>query len=131
MSDLVFKGKVIAISEPRTGSNAKGSFTINGFTLEEVEGDYKDSLTIETFSDEAHDRWAQMNIKMGEVVTAHLSTRSYESNGRRWNNITCWKVDHEIPMPGKMEEAVTILKERDAKREQQQSQSQGQGELPF
>lgn len=86
---MEFTGKIIFKSAPETfgENNTQKLFVV----LEEItDREYKASIAIEFYNDKI----ALIEpYNQGSVVKAFLNPRAREYNGRRYNGISCWKVE--------------------------------------
>jgi hypothetical protein len=60
---------------------------------ENTDREFKGSLAVDFFRDKIQ---LLENVKVGDLVTAHLNTRSNESKnqpGRYFNSVTCWRIE--------------------------------------
>ncbi len=86
---MEFTGKIIHKGKKETvGQNGLEKLTM---VLEEVtDKEYKASLMIEFFKEKIE---MVDNIKEGDTVKAYVNSRAREYNGRRFNSISCRKID--------------------------------------
>lgn len=86
---MEFTGKIIFKGAPETfGENNTQKMYV---VLEEVtDREFKSSIAIEFYNDKIAliDPYAE-----GSVVKAFLNPRAREYNGRRYNGISCWKLE--------------------------------------
>jgi hypothetical protein len=86
-------GKIIAVLPERGGiSKAGNEWKIQEFVLETQE-QYPRKMMFNVFG---ADRFAQFNIRLGEVLTVSFDIDSREYNGRWYNDIRAWKVDRNV-----------------------------------
>lgn len=86
---MEFTGKIIFKGTPETfGENSTQKLYI---VLEEVtDREYKSSIAVEFYNDKI----ALIEpYNQGDVVKAFLNPRAREYNGRRYNGISCWKIE--------------------------------------
>ncbi len=96
-----FTGKIIYKGKKETiGQNG---FEKLSLVLEEIsDKDYKSSLMIECFKEKID---LVADLKVGDTVKAYINPRAKEYNGRRYNSISCRKVDVLSKGNGKAEAA--------------------------
>lgn len=84
-----FTGKIINKGSRETiGQNG---FEKLSMVLEEIsDKDYKSSLMIEFFKEKID---LVESLKVGDVIKAYLNPRAKEYNGRRYNSVSCRKID--------------------------------------
>ena len=84
-----FTGKVIFKGKRETfGQNGMEKMSL---VVEEItDKDYKSSLMVECFKEKIE---LIENLKVGDTIKAYVNPRAKEYNGRRYNSVTCWKVD--------------------------------------
>src|SRR6185369_17714574 len=84
-----FTGKIIFKGKKETvGQNG---FEKLSLVLEEItDKDYKSSLMIEFFKDKIE---LAATLKEGDTIKAYVNPRAKEYNGRRYNSVSCRKID--------------------------------------
>lgn len=88
-------GKVIAILEPRNGiSKTSGNpWVVQGFVIETHE-QYPKKMCFEVFGE---DRLRQFNIQMDEEINVSFDIDAREYQGRWFNSIRAFRVEHIQP----------------------------------
>ena len=86
---MEFTGKIIYKWAPETfGENSTQKLYV---VLEEVtDREFKSSIAIEFYNDKIQ---LIEQYNQGDVVKAFLNPRAREYNGRRYNGISCWKLE--------------------------------------
>jgi len=94
------QGKVIAVLPERSGVSARGEWKSQSFVIETHE-QYPKKLVFDVFG---ADRLAQFNIQSGEEILVSFDIDAHEYNGRWFNNVRAWNVQHVDPnaVPGAM-----------------------------
>ena len=90
---MELQGRVIAVLPERSGTSARGEWKSQSFVIETHE-QYPRKMVFDVFG---ADRLAQFNIKSGEEVTVSFDIDAHEYNGRWFNNIRAWNVQHIDP----------------------------------
>ena len=97
---MELQGKVIAVLPERSGVSARGEWKSQSFVIETHEQHPK-KLVFDVFG---ADRLAQFNIQSGEEISVSFDIDAHEYNGRWFNNVRAWNVQHVDPnsvaMPG-------------------------------
>ena len=97
---MELSGKIIAALEERSGvSKSTGNeWKVQEYVLETHE-QYPHRMLFSIFG---ADKIQQANIKAGDEVTVSFDINCKEYNGRWFNDIRAWKVDHMTtePVPG-------------------------------
>lgn len=88
------QGKIIYALEPRTGTNARGSWMVQEFVLESYDQPYPRHCVFSVFGE---DRLKQFNIKSGDDVAVDIDIDAREYNGRYYNSVRAWRVAHITP----------------------------------
>ena len=89
MANLNFAGKITHISAPQTGEGKNGSWTKTTFIVEEVDGQYPNSLAFDAFNkQELVDL-----LLIDRYVEVFYNSKATEVNGRCFNNNSVWKVE--------------------------------------
>lgn len=83
------KGKIIAELQPKTGTSAKGEWTVKPYVLC-TEGEHSKKVCFEVFG---ADRIIEFNLRVGDEVTVHLDIDAREYNGKWYNQVRAWKVE--------------------------------------
>lgn len=87
-----FTGKVIAILEPKSGtSKSTGNAWMNQEFVVESNEMYPKKMCFSVFGE---DKIKQFNIQMGAELDVHFDIDANEWQGRWFNSIRAWKVDH-------------------------------------
>lgn len=88
-------GKIIAVLEARGGvSKSTGNpWKTQDYVLETHE-QYPRRMCFNVFGE---DKISQMNIQVGDEVNVFFDIDAHEYQGRWFNNIRAWKVDHVQP----------------------------------
>lgn len=79
-------GKVTHLDE-RVGNNWK----IQDVRIEETEGNYPESVYAFIYGE---DNINKAGLKVGDVITARISCNTREYNGKLYNSLKIWKVEH-------------------------------------
>ena len=89
-------GKIIAVLPERGGTSARtgSEWRVASYVLETMD-QYPRKMNFEVFG---VDRIQQFNIQLGEVMTVSFDVDAHEYNGRWFNSIRAFKVDHN-PQP--------------------------------
>ncbi len=74
---MEFKGKIIAVVEPKSGTTARGAWKMQQFVAES-EGQFPHRLLFEVFGDE---RLQKFNIQMDDEVIIQFEPNARESKG--------------------------------------------------
>ena len=90
---MELQGKVIAVLPERSGVSARGEWKSQSFVIETHE-QYPKKLVFDVFGAE---RLAQFNIQSGEEILVSFDIDAHEYNGRWFNNIRAWNVQHVDP----------------------------------
>lgn len=83
---MTITGRITHIGQTQTF----GNWTSRALNIEEAEGQYPNSLSIE-FTKDNMTKLDQ--FKVGEVVTVEFNTRCRESSGRYFNSINGWRIN--------------------------------------
>ncbi len=84
------QGKVIAVLPERSGVSARGEWKSQSFVIETHE-QFPKQMVFDVFG---ADRLAQFNIKIGDEINVSFDITAHEYNGRWFNNIRAWNVQH-------------------------------------
>ena len=90
---MELQGKVIAVLPERSGVSARGEWKSQSFVIETHE-QYPKKLVFDVFG---ADRLAQFNIQSGEEISVSFDIDAHEYNGRWFNNVRAWNVQHVDP----------------------------------
>lgn len=101
MSEIVLSGTITAILPAEQGVSQRTGqpWVSQEFVLCHEQGQYPRSVCFRIFG---QDKINQAAIQMGEYCTVHLNidARASQKNGKYFNSIDCWKVDHQQPTQG-------------------------------
>ncbi len=96
-------GKIIAVLEARGGiSKSTGNPWKTQDYVVETHEQYPRRMCFNVFGE---DKISQMNLKVGDEVNVFFDINAREYQGRWYNDIRAWKVDHiqpGQPVPGQM-----------------------------
>ena len=90
---MELQGKVIAVLPERSGVSARGEWKLQSFVIE-THDQYPKKMVFDVFGAE---RLAQFNIQSGEEILVSFDIDAHEYNGRWFNNIRAWNVQHVDP----------------------------------
>lgn len=90
---MELQGKVIAVLPERSGVSARGEWKSQSFVIETHE-QYPKKLVFDVFG---ADRLAQFNIQSGDEIMVSFDIDAHEYNGRWFNNVRAWNVQHLDP----------------------------------
>lgn len=91
--NMELQGKVIAILPERSGVSARGEWKSQSFVIE-THDQYPRKLVFDVFG---ADRLAQFAINSGDEISVSFDIDAHEFNGRWFNNIRAWAVNHVDP----------------------------------
>ena len=101
MSEITLSGTITAILPAEQGVSQKTGqpWVSQEYVLCHEQGQYPRSVCFRIFG---HEKIQQAAIQMGEYCTVHLNidARASQKNGKYFNSIDCWKVDHQQPTQG-------------------------------
>lgn len=83
-----FTGKIVSLSDVTTvGQNNTEKRTV---VLEEIKEGYPDSIVLDVIG-----KWVKgtNGLKVGDVVTASLSFKAKEYNGKWYNSVGAWRFE--------------------------------------
>lgn len=85
-------GKIIAVLQPQGGVSARtgNSWKSQDYVIETQE-QYPKKCVFRVFGE---DKIGQFNIQAGEVVTVSFDIDAHEYNGRWYNDVRAWAVNH-------------------------------------
>lgn len=87
-----FIGKVIFIGQKRSGTSSSGkAWATQDFVVEDSSSRFPRKLCFSVFGEE---RLQQFNIQMGEMLSVSFDVDAHEYQGRWFNNITAFGVQH-------------------------------------
>lgn len=84
------QGRVIAVLPPREGTSARGPWKSQEYVIETHE-QYPKKMVFNVFG---ADRVEQFAIKLNEEIKVSFDIDAHEYNGRWFNNIRAWSVQH-------------------------------------
>lgn len=87
------QGKVIAVLPERSGVSARGPWKSQSFVVETHE-QYPKQMVFDVFGE---DRLNQFQIKLGDEILVSFDITAHEYQGRWFNNIRAWNVQHVDP----------------------------------
>lgn len=90
--NIAFTGKIIAQGQVQMGTSQRGTqWSACEYTIEELNQQYPSRAVFQVYGS---DKLQQLNIQVGEVITAHLSPKAHQGKDGRWfNQLDCWKVE--------------------------------------
>lgn len=93
MSEKIFKGRVVAVLQKKEGVSKQGnSWVSQEYVVEEAEGMYPKKMCFNVFGQDKIDAFA---IKNGDLINVYYDIDAKEWQGRWFNSINAWKVEHE------------------------------------
>ena len=90
---MELQGKIITALEPRSGTSARGEWTVQSFVVETHE-QYPKKMVFEVFGS---DRLQRFNIQVGQEVNVSFDIDAHEYNGRWYNSIRAFDVRQIVP----------------------------------
>lgn len=94
--DFIVTGQITQIYQAQQGVSQRSGqpWVSQEFQLTYEQGQYPKSLIFRVFG---QDKLQQMAIQNGETITVHLNivAQQSQSNGRFFNDISCWKVERQ------------------------------------
>lgn len=90
---MELQGKVIAVLPERSGVSSRGEWKSQTFVIE-THDQYPRKLAFDVFG---ADRLAQFAIQSGQEISVSFDIDAHEFNGRWFNNIRAWAVNHVDP----------------------------------
>lgn len=90
--NVKFTGKIIAVGQVQMGTSQNGTqWSSCEYTIEELNEQYPARAVISVYGS---DKLQQFNIRLGEIITAHIGLKARQSKEGRWfNQLDCWKVE--------------------------------------
>lgn len=88
MANLNFVGKITQISEPQTGTSAKGEWSKTTIVVED-DNQYPNSIAFDTFNKQE----IVDGLSVGQEVDVLYNAKTSEYNGRTFNSLSLWKVE--------------------------------------
>lgn len=95
MSEIVLSGQITAILPAQQGVSQRTGqpWVSQEYVLCHEPGQYPRSVCFRVFG---QDKIQQMNIQMGEQLTAHLNIDCRQGQKGYFNSIDCWKVERQV-----------------------------------
>ena len=90
---MELQGKVIAETQERSGTSARGEWKVKGFVIE-THDSYPRKMMFEVFGEE---RLRRFNIQVGQEVLVSFDIDAHEYNGRWFNSIRAFYVRQVDP----------------------------------
>ena len=90
---MELQGRVIAETEERSGTSARGEWKVKGYVIETHE-QYPKKMLFEVFGS---DRLARFNVQIGQEVLVSFDIDAHEYNGRWYNSIRAFDVRQVDP----------------------------------
>ncbi len=90
---MELQGKIIAALDQRTGTNARGDWTVQEFVLE-THDSYPRKMLFSVFG---ADRLQRFNVQVGQEVNVSFDIDAHEYNGRWYNSIRAFDVRQVDP----------------------------------
>lgn len=91
---MEFHGKVIEVKEPRSGVSAKSGEVWSSLDFV-VEKDSRYPVRI-VFNIFGSDRIKELHPTLGEYVTVHFDISARCSNGKWFNDVSCYKIERSV-----------------------------------
>lgn len=89
-NEITFTGRVSAVLPVESGTSASGkSWSRQTIVITEENVQYPASIAVTLFNSELVG-----TVAAGETITVHLSVKASEYQGRYFNNISAWKIEH-------------------------------------
>ena len=92
---MELQGRVIAETEERSGTSARGEWKVKGYVIETHE-QYPKKMLFEVFG---VDRLARFNVQVGQEVLVSFDIDAHEYNGRWYNSFRAFDVRQVDPAP--------------------------------
>lgn len=90
---MELQGRVIAETEERSGTSARGEWKVKGYVIETHEA-YPRKMMFEVFGAE---RLQRFNVQIGQEVNVSFDIDAHEYNGRWFNSIRAFDVRQVDP----------------------------------
>lgn len=91
---MEFKGKIIAILQPRSGISKSGNpWMVQEYVIENSD-QFPRKMAFEIFGEE---RIKQFNVQMGEELTVSFDIDARQWQERWFNSIRAWKIERTQP----------------------------------
>lgn len=99
--NISFTGRIIAQGQIQMGTSQKGTqWSSCEYTIEELNQQYPARAVFQVFGS---DKIQQLNIQVGEIITANIGLKAHQSRDGRWfNQLDCWKVERPNGQQGQM-----------------------------
>ena len=88
MANLSFSGKITQISEPQTGTSAKGDWTKSSIIVED-DAQYPNSIAFDAFNKQE----IVDTLEVGQNVEVLYNAKTSKYQGRVFNSLNLWKVE--------------------------------------
>jgi hypothetical protein len=106
---MEIKGKVIVVSPIEVGTSNAKEWSKQNIVIEEIEGTYPKKIALQSFGKIVE---TTKNLKIGQVITAHINIESREYNSKWYTNVSVWKIDFEgVTNENKVKDHTPISKE--------------------
>lgn len=89
---MQIKGKVVFVSPIEVGTSNAKEWSKQNIVIEEIEGTYPKKIALQGFGKIVD---TTKNLKIGQVITAHINIESREYNLKWYTNVSVWKIDFE------------------------------------
>ncbi len=123
---MEIQGKIIAILPANSGVSKSGNqWTSQEYVLE-TQGNHKTKMCFSVFGE---DRIKQFDIKQGEEVIARFDIDAHEYNGRWYNKISVYNINHVVQ--NKMQHTPTASVPPSPNLFPTEKPSDGADDLPF
>lgn len=122
-------GKAIAALQPRKGiSKRTGEEWITREYVIETQEQYPKKMVFEVFG---RDNIEKFNIRKDDIITVHFDIDAREWQGRWFNQIRAWKVEHASSVPVPPTTTPTPSEQSTATVQQTGEQQDANEDLPF
>jgi len=88
MANLSFSGKITQISEPQTGTSAKGEWT-KSIVVVEDDAQFPNSIAFDAFNKKE----IVDSLEVGQEVEVLYNSKVTEYQGKLFNGLSLWKVE--------------------------------------
>jgi hypothetical protein len=89
---MQIKGKVIIVSPVEVGTSNAKEWSKQNIVIEEIDTTYPKKISLQGFGKIVD---TTKNLKIGQVITAHINIESREYNSKWYTNVGVWKIDFE------------------------------------
>ena len=89
---MQIKGKVIVVSPIEVGTSNAKEWSKQNIVIEETDATYPKKIALQSFGKIVD---ITKNLKIGQVITAHINIESREYNSKWYTNVGVWKIDFE------------------------------------